>query len=147
MTALGGGARISSAMEGPSLWEEADRRPGFCEHPVGEEVASLAAGLYYGPIVPVWPTKYKDCCNNSGCSNMGAPTKISVRQADKASAPLETIYPGGVAAYDFGFLLLRAAHQNLFDDLLGPGEGRLWMGIIRAPQQLVYTYDVTVSYA
>src|SRR5437660_10126894 len=52
------------------------------------------------------------------------------------------VYPGGIPAGDLGLLFLRALRQNLLQVLLRPWEGRFDMGIIGAPQEIVYTDDV-----
>src|SRR5207248_11368972 len=52
------------------------------------------------------------------------------------------VYPGGSPASDLGLLLLRALRQNLLKDMLCPGEGGFDMGIIGAPQKVVYADDV-----
>ena len=49
---------------------------------------------------------------------------------------VQTVYPGAVAAYDLGLLLLSAIRQYLIDDLTAPGEGGLLVRVIRAPQQI-----------
>src|SRR6202011_555876 len=64
-----------------------------------------------------------------------------------AGTLVEMVYPGGVAAGDLGLLLFSAVLQNLLDDLPALGEGGLDMGIIRAPEKIVDTDDVTVANA
>src|SRR3954453_298894 len=57
------------------------------------------------------------------------------------------VYPGSVAAGDFGLLLFSAVPQNLLNDLPAPGESGLDMGVVRAPEEIVDTDDVAVAYA
>src|SRR3954454_6407939 len=57
------------------------------------------------------------------------------------------VYPGSVAAGDFGLLHFSAVRQNVLNDLPAPGESGLDMGVIRAPEEIVDTDDVAVTYA
>src|SRR6202035_2325606 len=57
------------------------------------------------------------------------------------------VYPDSIASGDLGLLVFSAVYQNLLNDLLGPREGGLDMGIIRAPEEIVDADDVAVAYA
>src|ERR1700728_3448494 len=57
------------------------------------------------------------------------------------------VYPGSIASRDLGLLLFGAVYQNLLNDLPSPRKSGLDMRIIRAPEEIVDTDDLAVTYA
>src|SRR5439155_2734631 len=53
---------------------------------------------------------------------------------------VEMIQSGDVFADDLVLLLVGHAVEDAVDDLARPGKGRLSMGVVRAPQQIIYAY-------